>query len=128
MAKLYWPPCSFLATSTLQTDRQTDTNTNRNTPLPCQGAECRGWYTYEFESFATQFPLVPLVRRDYVGLMEVCVGLCSAVCLRHRLLNHPTRVARLHADHTVSPVEVRLHFAAGRTTGWTKRFEYSCNK
>ena len=60
--------------------------------------------------------------------MEVCVGLCSAVCLRHRLLNHPTRVARLHTDHTVSPVEVRLHSAAGRTTGWTKRFEYSCNK
>ena len=38
---------------------------------------------YQFDGLPPQFPFVPLVRLDDVGLHEVCVRLCAHVALGH---------------------------------------------
>ena len=39
-----------------------------------------------------------------------------------------TQQPTYNPTYDASSVKVRLYFAAGSTTGWTKRFEYSYNK
>ena len=55
--------------------------------------------SYEFEGFTTQFPLVPLIRGDDVGLVKVRVRLRAAVALHDWLLNHLTWVLRLYRQY-----------------------------
>ena len=52
----------------------------------------------KLDGFASQLPLVPLVRLDDVRLVEVCVRLRSHLVLRDWLLNHLAGVFSLKSQ------------------------------
>jgi len=67
--------------------------------------------------------------------MEKVRPWCGQPSDRGRLKNTTERMPTdritelgMPADKWTVSLKVRLHFLAGCTTDWTKRFEYSCNK
>ena len=76
----------------------------------------------QFDSLASQLPLVPLIRFHDVWLQNVCVSLCAAVTLGDWFLNHLTRlVLWLWSTYSGRVIKARL------SACWTFSFTTEIN-